>query len=39
LVGLDRGHDLVVFCCGKGPLDKFLHGLVSQYEKRKLGRT
>src|SRR5262249_52576235 len=27
------------FCCGKATLDHFLHALVSQYEKRNLGRT
>jgi GNAT superfamily N-acetyltransferase len=27
------------FACGKPPLDDFLHRLVSQYEKRHLGRT
>jgi GNAT superfamily N-acetyltransferase len=27
------------FSCGKAPLDAFLHTLVSQYEKRGLGKT
>ncbi len=36
---LDRSHQSGEFCCGKAPLDEFLRSLVSQYEKRKLGRT
>jgi GNAT superfamily N-acetyltransferase len=36
---LDRTHDRGEFACGKGPLDNFLRTLVSQYEKRRLGRT
>lgn len=36
---LDRSHARGEFCCGKAPLDEFLHSLVSQYEKRNLGRT
>jgi GNAT superfamily N-acetyltransferase len=36
---LDRAHERSEFCCGKGPLDSFLRTLVSQYEKRRLGRT
>ena len=36
---LDRTHERADFCCGKGPLDTFLRSLVSQYEKRRLGRT
>jgi GNAT superfamily N-acetyltransferase len=36
---LSRAHERGEFCCGKGPLDQFLHSLVSQYEKRRLGRT
>jgi GNAT superfamily N-acetyltransferase len=36
---LDRSHQRGEFCCGKAPLDEFLRSLVSQYEKRKLGRT
>ncbi|HZU36224.1 MAG TPA: GNAT family N-acetyltransferase [Gemmataceae bacterium] len=35
----DRAHARGEFCCGKAPLDDFLRSLVSQYEKRKLGRT
>jgi GNAT superfamily N-acetyltransferase len=36
---LDRSHQRDGFVCGKAPLDEFLRSLVSQYEKRKLGRT
>src|SRR5437870_4109190 len=36
---LDRSHQRGEFCCGKAPLDEFLRSLVSQYEKRKLGKT
>jgi GNAT superfamily N-acetyltransferase len=36
---LDRTHERGEFCCGKAPLDAFLRSLVSQYEKRNLGRT
>jgi GNAT superfamily N-acetyltransferase len=36
---LERGHVREGFDCGKPPLDDFLHTLVSQYEKRNLGRT
>ena len=36
---LDRGHSRTEFSCGKPPLDEFIQRLVSQYEKRKLGRT
>jgi GNAT superfamily N-acetyltransferase len=36
---LDRSHVRGEFCCGKAPLDDFLRSLVSQYEKRNLGRT
>jgi ribosomal protein S18 acetylase RimI-like enzyme len=36
---LERSHERAAFCCGKAPLDDFLRALVSQYEKRKLGRT
>jgi GNAT superfamily N-acetyltransferase len=36
---LDRGHERADFTCGKGPLDNFLRSLVSQYERRRLGRT
>ena len=36
---LDRSHDRAAFACGKPPLDEFIRRLVSQYEKRNLGRT
>jgi GNAT superfamily N-acetyltransferase len=36
---LDRSHQRGEFCCGKDSLDEFLRTLVSQYEKRNLGRT
>jgi GNAT superfamily N-acetyltransferase len=36
---LNRSHERSEFCCGKVPLDNFLRTLVSQYEKRRLGRT
>jgi GNAT superfamily N-acetyltransferase len=36
---LADGHERASFCCGKPPLDTFLKSLVSQYEKRRLGRT
>jgi predicted N-acetyltransferase YhbS len=36
---LARGHVREGFNCGKASLDDFLHALVSQYEKRNLGRT
>jgi len=36
---LDRSHDRTSFACGKPSLDEFLIRLVSQYEKRNLGRT
>ncbi|HEV3257398.1 MAG TPA: GNAT family N-acetyltransferase [Gemmataceae bacterium] len=36
---LDRLHARGEFRCGKAPLDNFLHSLVGQYEKRRLGRT
>jgi GNAT superfamily N-acetyltransferase len=36
---LNRGHVREGFGCGKPSLDDFLHTLVSQYEKRGLGRT
>jgi GNAT superfamily N-acetyltransferase len=36
---LERGHVRDAFSCGKPPLDEFIHRLVSQYEKRTLGRT
>src|SRR4051794_241374 len=36
---LDRGHFRGAFSCGRPPLDEFIRRLVSQYEKRNLGRT
>jgi GNAT superfamily N-acetyltransferase len=36
---LDSLHERADFSCGKGSLDNFLRALVSQYEKRRLGRT
>jgi GNAT superfamily N-acetyltransferase len=36
---LDKSHERSEFCCGQIPLDDFLRHLVSQYEKRRLGRT
>jgi GNAT superfamily N-acetyltransferase len=36
---LDRAHVREGFDCGKPSLDDFLRALVSQYEKRNLGRT
>lgn len=36
---LKRGHVRDAFSCGKPRLDEFIHRLVSQYEKRNLGRT
>jgi ribosomal protein S18 acetylase RimI-like enzyme len=36
---LRAAHDRAGFSCGKEPLDRFLQLLVSQYEKRRLGRT
>ena len=36
---LERGHVRDAFSCGKPPLDEFILRLVSQYEKRNLGRT
>jgi GNAT superfamily N-acetyltransferase len=36
---LTSAHDRAAFSCGKAPLDTFLTALVSQYEKRRLGRT
>jgi GNAT superfamily N-acetyltransferase len=36
---LDHGHQREGFDCGKCSLNDFLHALVSQYEKRNLGRT
>ncbi|MBC8868799.1 MAG: GNAT family N-acetyltransferase [Planctomycetes bacterium] len=34
-----KKHQRSSFCCGKPPLDEFIRTLVSQYEKRRLGRT
>ena len=36
---LERAHVRDTFSCGKPPLDEFIRRLVSQYEKRNLGRT
>jgi GNAT superfamily N-acetyltransferase len=36
---LGKSHVRGGFDCGKAPLDDFLRSLVSQYEKRNLGRT
>lgn len=36
---LERSHDRQSFSCGQPALDAFLARLVSQYEKRNLGRT
>lgn len=36
---LARHHERSGFRCGKPSLDEFIHSLVQQYEKRKLGRT
>ena len=36
---LNKDHDRTAFSCGKAPLDAYLQSLVSQYEKRRLGRT
>lgn len=36
---LGRDHFRGAFSCGKPPLDDFIRRLVSQYEKRNLGRT
>jgi GNAT superfamily N-acetyltransferase len=36
---LDKTHQRAEFRCGQTPLDDFLRILVSQYEKRNLGRT
>jgi hypothetical protein len=36
---LDQGHLRAGFDCGKSSLNDFVHSLVSQYEKRGLGRT
>jgi GNAT superfamily N-acetyltransferase len=36
---LERSHVRDAFSCGKPPLDEFIRRLVSQYEKRNIGRT
>ncbi len=36
---LTRSHERAAFTCGKPSLDDFLRTLVTQYEKRTLGRT
>src|SRR3954467_10074553 len=36
---LEGRHSREAFSCGKPPLDDFILKLVSQYEKRNLGRT
>lgn len=36
---LRPGHDRATFSCGQPALDTFLHTLVTQYEKRRFGRT
>ena len=36
---IDRSHERDDFTSGSDPLDQFLRALVSQYEKRNLGRT
>ena len=36
---LRPAHERAAFCCGTPSLDQFLHTLVTQYEKRRLGRT
>lgn len=35
----DKQHDRSSFSCGQATLDDFIHTRVSQYEKRRLGRT
>jgi hypothetical protein len=35
----DRDHDRSGFACGRPSLDDFLRARVSQYEKRRLGKT
>ena len=39
IVPITGQHERLGFSCGKPPLDDFLRTLVSQYEKRHLGRT
>jgi GNAT superfamily N-acetyltransferase len=36
---LDKSHERGSFCCGKDSLDLFLKTLVSQYQKKRVGRT
>lgn len=36
---LDRDHQRTGFSCGRPSLDDFLHARVSQYEKRRIGKT
>src|SRR5438093_94258 len=36
---LEKSHERGEFSCGQPSLDTFIRNLVSQYEKRKLGRT
>jgi GNAT superfamily N-acetyltransferase len=36
---LTRSHERAAFTCGKPSLDDFIRSLVTQYEKRNLGRT
>src|SRR4051794_23005090 len=36
---LEKAHERAEFTCGRSLLDNFLRTLVSQYEKRRLGRT
>ncbi len=39
IVPFGKQHERVAFTCGNASLDEFLHTRVSQYEKRKLGKT
>jgi ribosomal protein S18 acetylase RimI-like enzyme len=39
IVRLAKDHERSAFSCGKPPIDEFVRTLVSQYEKRQLGRT
>lgn len=34
-----KHHDRALFCCGQPLLDDFIRARVSQYEKRRLGKT
>lgn len=36
---LGKAHDRSAFACGKPPLDDFIRTRVSEYEKRRLGKT